>query len=470
MSPRAVIVVEAAVSAALRSASAGRGETILVALSGGADSVALLRALLSLQSRFGYGLAAAHLNHGIRFDEADRDECFARMLCARLGIELTLERAEGLVWRAANLKERARELRHTFLKRTADRIDASRIALAHHADDQAETVLLRLMRGSGVAGLGAMRQLGPGRLMRPMLALRRAQIVEYLAAIGATYVTDSSNFSTEPLRNRIRNQLIPMLEREYAPKLSRRLAGLASEMRAVADHLAVEAARELERRLNAPERLDLSGFSELDHALANEIMREWVRRCVGDLRRVHRQDIERMRELCLDDVSGGSVVLPRGWRLRREYGYAILEPARSPRKLAYELALACAGETCVEDAGAAIDAYTYETGDPQFPSCPWKPGTLLEALFDFELLAGRLMIRNFRPGDRVAPLGISGTRKLHDVFIDRKVSRERRARWPLVVAGAEILWVPGLVRSRKALVSSSTRKVLWLHARWREQR
>ena len=176
-----------------------------------------------------------------------------------------------------------------------------------------------------------------------------------------------------------------------------------------------------------------------------------------------------MRELCLGAGSGGSVLLPRGWRLRREYGHVLLEPARVSRKNAYELPLVCEGETRVEDAGVAIDAHICETADPHSPFRPRKPETLLEALFDFEQLPARRMIRNFRPGDRVAPLGISGTRKLHDVFIDRKVSRARRASWPLIVAGEEILWVPGLVRSRTALVSSSTRKVLCLHAHWREQ-
>ena len=161
--------------------------------------------------------------------------------------------------------------------------------------------------------------------------------------------------------------------------------------------------------------------------------------------------------------------MPRGWCLRREYGYSILEPVRVCRKIAYEVPLLCDGETCVADAGVAIDAHVYQMGDPQFPLSPWKPKTLLEGLFDFDQLPGRLMTRNFRAGDRIDPLGISGTRKLHDVFIDRKVSRVRRAIWPFVVAGEEILWVPGLVRSRKALVSPSTRQVLRLHARWREQ-
>jgi tRNA(Ile)-lysidine synthase len=217
-------VADALVRAALRPHS-----MVLVGLSGGADSVAMLHALLELRKRFALRIAAAHLNHRIRASESDRDEEFVRAMCARLGVELVVERAAGLGLDAAspNLEERAREARREFLVRGAESLGADYVALAHQADDQAETVLMRMLRGSGATGLSAMpeqaRVGAATTLIRPMLTLTRAQILSFLHSRKIPFVEDSSNSSTSILRNRLRLELIPMLEREYAPGLSRRL-------------------------------------------------------------------------------------------------------------------------------------------------------------------------------------------------------------------------------------------------------
>ena len=181
------------IEAALLRAGLRGGSSILVGLSGGADSVALTCALLDLRERLGFRLVAAHLNHRIRGDESDGDAEFVRSMCARLGIELIVERADGLDASISNLEERARDARREFLLRIADRVQADFVALGHHRDDQAETVLMRLMRGAGAAGMAAMAERGPGRLIRPMLSISRAEIREYLDARAIPFVDDSSN-------------------------------------------------------------------------------------------------------------------------------------------------------------------------------------------------------------------------------------------------------------------------------------
>lgn len=454
--------------AALHRVPVRPGDRILIALSGGADSVALTHALCRLRDgkgRPGYNLAAAHLNHRLRGAESDRDERFVRELCERLQIELTVERAENLTG-SSNLEERARELRYEFLNRTADRIGAKHITLAHHADDQAETVMLRLLRGSGATGLAAMDAVGPGRIVRPMLQLRRDQIFAYLEAIGAEFVIDSSNLSPAILRNRVRLELLPMLERDYAPKLSRRLAALATEMRSLDDYLTSEARRELDRRLQSPSRIGLAGFGTLHPALANAMLREWLRRRIGGLRQVHRADIERMSRLC-EAASPGSIAgLSRGWRLRCEYGTAVLETAPVASAISFAGELARDGTTVVADAGFAFDARILRPGDPAFPAEASIPrADRMDALFDADRIEGALIVRGFRHGDRIRPLGMSGTRKVHDVFVDLKLPRERRATWPIVEWKSEILWIPGMARSRYALVTASTRKLLQLKAK-----
>src|SRR5258708_27417834 len=216
--------VVGAIETVLLRAGARRDSSILVGLSGGADSVALTCALLELRDHLRLRIVAAHLNHRIRGDESDRDEGFVRAMCARLDVELIVERADGL-GSAANLEERAREVRREFLLRIADRIQADFVALGHHRDDQAETVLMRLMRGAGASGMAAMAERGPGKIIRPMLSLSRAEIREYLEARAIPFVEDSSNASLDILRNRMRAELLPMLDRDYAPGLGGRLVG-----------------------------------------------------------------------------------------------------------------------------------------------------------------------------------------------------------------------------------------------------
>jgi tRNA(Ile)-lysidine synthase len=471
MDRRVIDRVERTIAVALADLRTSPGDRILIGLSGGADSVALTHALHRLRGggrdRHGYSLTAAHLNHRLRGDESDRDERFVRDLCERLQMELVVEWAEGLA-DSSNLEERARDLRYTFLNRTADRVGARYAAVAHHADDQAETVMLRLLRGSGAAGLAAMEAIGPGRIVRPLLRLRREEILAYLDAVGATYVTDSSNLSPAILRNRIRHELVPMIERDYAPRLSRRLAGLAREMRTLDDYISNEGRRELQRRLRACERLDLAGFGELHPALSSSMIREWLRQRLGDLRRVYRADIERIGRFCAAGAPGSVLRLARGFRLRCEYGSAMLEPAPVTGSAPFALELAREGVTEADAAGVTFVAQLLRPGDASVGSEMATPRAgQMEALFDADRIEGGLVVRSFRHGDRIGPLGMIGTRKVHDVFVDRKLPRERRATWPMVENRCEILWIPGMVRSRVALVTEATEKLLHLSAKLR---
>ena len=461
--------LEEALSLALTGLALKTGDRILVALSGGPDSVALIHALTRLREgehrQFGYTLTAAHLNHRLRGDEADRDERLVRELCKQLQIELVVEHAENLgVWSGrSNVEERAREVRYAFLNRTAERLAARYIAVAHHQDDQAETVMLRLLRGSGAAGLGAMDAKGPGRIVRPLLLLRREEIVAYLAAIGARFVNDSSNDSRAYLRNRVRHELMPMIERDYAPRFGRRLAGLAREMRELDDYISGEGRRELKRRLCDDGRLDLAGFMELHSALAGALIREWLRASRGDLRQVYRGEIERIAGVCRTKAPGATLRLAGGWRLRREYGYAVIERVGTPVASSFALELAREGVTEADAAGFAFAARLCNRGEIRaLDSLRAGP---LDAVFDADKLGAALIVRGYRAGDRVRPLGMAGTRKVHDVLVDRKLPRERRATWPLLECDGEILWIPGMVRSRVALVNEATETVMRLIAK-----
>jgi tRNA(Ile)-lysidine synthase len=436
-----------------------RGERLLIALSGGADSVALLHALVELRECFDYELHLAHLNHGLRDTEAARDEAFVRELGATLGLPLEIGHETQLRGRN-NLEERARAARYAFLAAAARRAGAGRIALAHHAGDQAETVLLRLIRGSGATGLGAMAEVGPGALIRPLLNVEPGQIRAYLAAVGARHIEDSSNASLAHDRNRIRHLVMPLLEREFVPGLTRRLGALAAELR-LTDDLVNGLAREfLLTAVDESGALAVERLGALHSGLINAVLRGFVNARTGSLLGYHRRHIEALRRLCLDSGPSAQIDLPRGWRARRQYGKLKVEkaPCTGRDSGGYELALGIGEATWVAEAGL-----TFQCAVLAKDTVTW-PASQQEALFDASAIAPGLKVRNFRPGDRIVPLGLKGSRKVKDIFIGRRIPRALRSRMPIVTLGEQIVWLPGLVRSNIAVVGAQTTEVVRVRA------
>ncbi len=455
--------VVGAIEAALLRAGVRTGTSILIGLSGGADSVALTCAMLELRNVLALRIVAAHLNHRIRGAESDRDEEFVRRMCARLGIELIVERADGLDASIsnANLEERARDARRVFLLRVASRVQADFVALGHHRDDQAETVLMRLMRGAGAAGMAAMAERGQGRLIRPMLSLSRAEIRDYLGACRISFVEDSSNSSRDILRNRIRSDLLPMLERDYAPGLGERLVELASEMRSLDELVTEIAAHELDAIRVSGGALDVSGFGAVNRAVQAVVIRLYLAERMGSLRRVSRAHIEAVRALILEGGPSNSIDLPGGWRAEREYNLFRLVSAHERKAGAPVLsaAIAADGITIVEAAGFKFQASTIAAADASMPD------SLSVAMFDAAKIADAgLVARNFMKGDRIHPMGMRGTRKVQDVFVDRKLPRARREHFPVVTVGDTIAWLPGLARADCALVTKATETILRVEA------
>jgi tRNA(Ile)-lysidine synthase len=445
-----------AVADSLKRIGVRRDAMVLLALSGGPDSVALFHALLAMRDRFGFRIAAAHLNHQLRGAESDRDEAFVRELCSRCAVDLIVDHAEGLSLDTPNLEERAREARHAFLNAAADRLGADFIALAHQADDQAETVMMRLLRGAGASGLAAMAERGPdARIIRPMLSVTRDEVAAYLKDIGESFVNDSSNQSPAILRNRIRGELLPMLERNYAPGLRGRLTALASEMRAFDDFVATAAKRELESSASE-DGLDISRFADLHPALQAELIRQYIGSAAGSLRRIERAHIEAIRHLCLDGPPNGSVDLP-GLHLHREYATLRVSSGAATVPAPFVVRLEV-GAVEIPASGFAFETRLVA------PHGMRSPASKFEAVFDGSEAAGGLTVRNFRRGDKIAPFGMTGHRKIQDIFVDNKLSRRYRASYPILELNGAVAWVPGMVRGRVGIVTEASRSVLHVRA------
>ncbi|MGH7899159.1 MAG: tRNA lysidine(34) synthetase TilS [Candidatus Binatia bacterium] len=428
----------------------GSRDSVLVAVSGGADSVALLAALVELDPG-GWRLAAGHVDHRLRGRDSERDRRFVERLGKRLGVPVLT--VDGAVRRGANLEERAREVRYRALHVMARRGTYRRIATAHTFDDQAETVLDHVIRGSGIGGLGGIEPVRRDGVIRPLLDVSRAEVERFLAGRSLPFRRDRTNASLRFTRNRIRHGLLPLLERDFHPRVRQALGRLAELARDDENLLASIAARRLGSLADAS-GLDAAALARLPPALRRRVVRAWLARERGDVRGVTLDHVDRVCALACKGRDGQRESVPRGavGRVAGKLRWRIPLP---PRSAAFRRLLAVGATLLV--GGWQIDCRSVAKAPTPGP---WR------AVFDADGLdENRLGVRTPKPGDRIRPLGLGGTKKLQDVFVDAKVPRDDRRSWPVFHAREVVLWVPGLSRSEIATVTAATRRSVVIEAR-----
>jgi tRNA(Ile)-lysidine synthase len=432
-----------------RHAMLAGGERVLVAVSGGADSVALLHALLALAPARQLHLHILHVDHRLRSESAN-DAAFVRTLGARLGVAVDVAAVD--VARGGSPEEAARQARYAALEAHADRLGAARIAVGHTADDQAETVLMRVLEGAGPRGLAGIPPVR-GRVIRPLIDVRRAELVAMLRAAGETWIEDPTNTDRRFVRNRIRHDVLPALARE-TPDVVSALCRTARLAREAVDALARAAAIELERSAVTTDgaiTLPRDRLRALPRPIAAEVLREAARRLGGGapLRAWAHRGLGRVladppprRAFRLGrvriDVGSGRVRL----------GVATPAPVTSR-------VLVVPGTTPLPEVEQAVAARVLDARDYVVPRDPGR------VAFDADRLDGPLAVRGRRRGDRFAPFG-GVERRLKDVLIDAKVPRWQRDALPLVTVAHDILWVAGVRRGAAAPVTPATRRVVEL--------
>ncbi len=451
-----------------------RGSRILVGLSGGPDSVALL-ALLRDSADLEIG--AAHLDHGLRGAESDRDAAFVRALCSDLGVPLRLRSlAVGLLDPTGpDLEARARGERLSFLEESRREGPYDYIALGHHRDDQAETVLMALFRGSGPPGLAGIPP-RRGRIVRPLLGLGRADLLEYLEAVGLDFVEDSTNVELDATRNRIRLDLIPRIERDYNPRivnLLARTADLLAEEDRYLDKLAARLLRSESRYIGfgddpGPRRIALgNGFFDQPKALVRRALRLAYRLVRGSLVDLTFDHVEGLLEPAA--VPGGSgLSLPGGIRARNVAGEVIIEEAlEGTSRLRHPHAVLPVPGVLILPRGIRIEARILGEGASRSVLDAVTDGRVpllvSHAFIDYNKVDLPIQVRSWRPGDRMRPLGMSGHRKIQDIFVDEKVPRNVRSHVPLVLdRDHRVLWVSGIRLSDDGKLDGDTERVLHL--------
>jgi len=423
------------------------GEHLLVAVSGGPDSTALLVALAELAPARGLRLTAAHVDHGLRGAEGVAEADQVAALATRLGV-LFVRRAAP-VPAGPDLEARARRTRYQALARLAGEVGARRIVTGHTQDDQVETLLLRLLRGAGRRGLGAMRP-ARGRLLRPLLATTRADVRRFLAERGLGFAVDRTNADLRHARNRVRRLLVPLLRAEFNPRLGPALAGLAERLRDEDDFLAAAAAGRA-RELVVGDYLR-TAVAEEPPALARRIVQGWLER--GARRGVGAVHVARVLGLAAGRARG-AVAVPGPARVVREGDVLVRRLGRAAVEASFAFEIG-PGRTVAHPAGGWRIAFSPPRARGAGEA---RPTGAAHALFDANALPGGLVLRSPARGDRVRLLA-GGTRKLQDILVDAKVPRETRALLPVLAAGPEILWVPGLARGAAAPVGPTTTRIV----------
>jgi len=446
------------------------GDRLLAAVSGGPDSVALARVLneLARRRRLSFKWSILHVNHHLRGEEAGRDERFCRGLAEQLGVAFALEHVDVPAIReesGGSIEEVARRERLRIFEDTAKRLGSGKVALGHHADDNIETVLHRILRGTGLRGLAGIperRELDPEQgleLIRPLLSFTREQLLGFLREMGQDFIEDSSNLSEDHTRNWIRLSLLPALEEKLGPSVRRNVQRLASHMsqaNAFIDEHARNAAGQLIRQeADGTVWLDAAGLAALPPAVRSGVISETVRRAGGPP-----QGIVTAHHDAISSILGagaGEVPLPGGLLVRLESGGLLLSHARQEEAPLQQVTLSVPGEVALPD-GRTISSAEATPPPPSLEEIRRLSKTT--AYLDLDAVSPPLCVRGPRPGDRLQAIGLPGQQKVKDLLINSKVPRSARKSFPLVVDQKQIVWVVGLRLADSVKITPGTQRVL----------
>ena len=429
------------------------GDRVGVAVSGGADSVALLRALLELRGELGIVVSVAHFNHTLRGEESEADHAFVKNLACANGFELHEARGDVAARaekRSLSTEAAAREARYEFFWSLLESNRLDQIATAHTLDDQAETVLLRLIRGTGTRGLGGIHpQLtaptscvaSRGSIIRPLLHTRRSQIESYLRYLGQPWREDSSNRDLHHTRNRVRQVLIPLLEKDFNPEITERLADFAEIARAEEDSWEAE-----EQRLLSANPLQINALLALPLAL----QRRLVRSTAPPRLQLEFRHVEAILEVAAGAAENAPTDcnLPSGWQFQRTGDSLAFVPPKARQEPAEghhgpilsELRLPIPGVVQDPETGLGFQARRIALANP-------PAGYNSEHLYAPHALPSELIVRTWRFGDRFWPAHTKAPKKLKELFQAKKIAAEMRASWPVMVTERdgkeEVVWVQG---------------------------
>lgn len=423
-------------------------DRVIVGISGGADSICLLFVLLKLQKEMGFSLFAVHVNHGLRGEDADADEAYVKQICQQQGVELFVFHEDVKAYakeKHLSEEEAGRELRRADFLKVFEERQGTCIALAHHQDDNAETVLWNLCRGSGLRGLGGILPKN-GIWIRPLLCVTRREIESYLENRGISYCTDATNFANDYTRNKIRNQVIPYLEAEIHQGAAKHIAKSANELQKIGKFIERETEKyrkQCVKKENGIWILQGEDFLQVPEELKSYIIYECICAAAGrkkDVSDVHVQDVQRL----LEKQSGKRVDLPYGICAVRTYEGIEFRPDTEDKSF---------GE---EDPEKLFELRTFE----KCTELQTFPENVYTKWFDYDIIQSTVKIRHRQAGDYIVIDDAGRRQKLKQYFINEKIPQSMRDHIWLVADGSEIMWIVGYRQSQAYQISQDTKNIL----------
>lgn len=432
-----------------------QGEKVVVGVSGGADSIAMLYALNEL-IEYGLELIVAHLNHGIRGDEAKRDADFVKETAKTLGLTFVYGEVDTVKYKeeqGLSLEDAARTLRYKFFDQVLSKHYATKLATAHTLDDQAETVLMRLIRGSGSKGLSGIPPIS-NNIIRPLIDNSRKEIEEFLRSKNVSWINDSTNESNEFLRNKIRHDLIPELE-TYNPQIKETLSRTADILRSEEKFISSEALKHFEETFstNKSELIgNLAYYRNIDKPLRFTLLRLAIERIAGSLKNISSLHITTADDFLLSDSVSGEIEISEGVVIVKGYD-TILVTKKSELEHEFKYSIQNPGKWGFPEFEVEVSIVKTDTLDENNESM---------AYFDPNTVSFPIEARNFQPGDRFSPLGMASSKKLQDYFTDIKLPQFLRSRVPIFISNGEIMWVGGIRIDDRFKVKEKKNEVLMI--------
>ena len=437
------------------------GDRVLVALSGGPDSVALCHILHQLGQTYDFELVAAHVHHGLRGSEADQDAVFVQDLARQLGLPIVIQRVDIHTWRRAHggsLQMAARELRYRCLQQVMTNEGADKLALGHNADDQAEEILLRIFRGAGQRGLTGMPPRSHNGVIRPLLECHRHEIASYLEDRNLAFRQDKSNLKPWCQRNLLRLELLPRLQQSFNSNLNATLLRTSNIFREeeefweslLCDWLDQHSVECADNGL----RLPIGPLLETHPAMQKRLLRRAVEKIKGDLRGFSFHHTKILLHLCGSAAANSSIDLPGSVKAEKNYSWLTIALRHQTDEDFYYEIPGPGSHPFPRLNHRMVLEYLATDLPSKFSHHP------NEALMDLDKLAFPLVLRSSNVGDRFRPLGLGGSKKLKKFFIDAKIPRSQRRRGPVLCSGEQIIWLVGLRLDDRVKVTANTDRLL----------
>lgn len=439
------------------------GDRLCVALSGGPDSTALLHCLLSLKGELGIELSACHINHLLRGKESEADARFVTRLCERHSVPLHVSTVDVKKYQrlvGGSIQSAARELRYLVFERIIKKGFANKVATAHVADDDTETVLINFLRGAGPQGLSGIPPVRGGRIIRPLIEVRKEELLDYLKEMKISYRKDSSNADWKYLRNEVRDFLIPQIENRFNPGLHATVKRSAAVFADIQRYLSKQAG-ELLSRISGPLpdgrglMMDCSSFASVDRAIQREAVREIIKRVRKTGMGLSFENVESLRALACGTKTAGELHLT-GLKAYVAHGKLYVAREGFSRRGDFSYSWPGKGSLSIKELNCTVSM------EPVKISPADLAGNGNTVYLDGDAVLPNAEFRNRRAGDRFRPLGGRGSQKLKQFFIDKKIPRWERNSILVLASGATVLWVAGYRLSDNVKVKDDTKNVLRL--------